>query len=262
MDYSALSLILLPAVGFLIGFLVSLVGGSGGLFYVPLLIVGFGVSPRIAVTTSLATMIPTAFIGSWSHRRQGNLDLKAGLTFGLTGIVGALLGVLVSNQISAEDLEKVIGLALIALSVPMAATAIRRMRSKDKPNQAVTTNMQGSRIIVALAFGAMSGFMAGLLGLSGLSFVVTGLYLLGYPATTVVGTSVFVLMFNSAVGLAGYAWFGQFDLALVLLLSVGASAGALLAPKLMSKFQSKTIERVYGPIFVAILLLFGLALLI
>jgi hypothetical protein len=78
LEYSLVALTLLPAVGFLVGFLVSLVGGSGGVFYVPLLILGFGVDPRIAVTTSLATMVPTAIIGSLSHREFGNLNVRAG----------------------------------------------------------------------------------------------------------------------------------------------------------------------------------------
>lgn len=262
MEYSALTVAVLPLVGFLVGFLVSLAGGSGGLFYVPLLIVGFGVDPRVAVTTSLATMIPTALIGSWSHRNQGNLNLRAGLTLGLTGIAGALIGVYLSSRIPTGDLQAILGLALLALSVPMALTAVKRFRSDEKKRPRPKVELRGYRSIIGMAFGAMSGFMAGLLGLSGLSFVVTGLYLLGYSAATVVGTSVFVLMFNSATGLAGYIWLGQFDLALIVLLSVGASVGAFLAPKILSRVRSDALEKVYGPIFVVIMVVFGFVLLI
>lgn len=253
-------LILLPAVGFLVGFLVSLVGGSGGVFYVPLLILGFGVDPRVAVTTSLATMVPIAIIGSLSHREKGNLDLKAGLTFGLSGVCSAFLGVYLSSRISTGDLETIIGVVLVALSIPMMVEAIGRIRPKEKAGKArAISRYKGP---VSLAFGAMSGFMSGLLGLSGLSFVVTGMYLLGYSAYTVIGTSVFVLLFNTAAGLAGYLLLGQFDISLILLLSIAASVGAFVAPKVLSRIKSSLLEKIYGPAFVVVLIAFGLMLIL
>lgn len=242
LEFSLILLILLPAIGFLVGFLVSLVGGSGGVFYAPLLIVGFGVDPRVAITTSLATMVPTAIIGSLSHRERGNLDLRAGLTFGLSGICSALLGVYLSSRISTGELETIIGIVLVALSIPMMVEAIGRIRPKDKPGKNPRVII-GYRRPVSIAFGAMSGFMSGLLGLSGLSFVVTGMYILSYSASTVIGTSVFVLLFNTAAGLAGYVLHGQFDLSLILLLSVAVCAGAFLAPKCSAGSRAASLRR-------------------
>jgi hypothetical protein len=254
---------LLPAVGFSVGFLVSLVGGSGGVFYVPLLILGFGVDPRVAVTTSLATMVPTAIIGSLSHREKGNLDVKAGLTFGLSGVCSALLGVYFSSRVSTADLEAIIGVALIGLSVPMAMETLRRIRPASRLGEERSGScLSKHRSPVGITFGAMSGFMSGLLGLSGLSFVVTGMYLLGYSASTVIGTSVFVLLFNTVAGLAGYVWLGRFDVMLILLLSIAACAGAFVAPKVLSRVKSSLLEKVYGPAFVLILVVFGLTLVL
>ena len=262
MDYSLVTIILLPTVGFLVGFLVSLVGGSGGVFYVPLLILGFGVDPRIAVTTSLATMVPTAIIGSLSHREKGNLDVRAGLTFGLSGMCSALLGVYFSSQISTADLEKIMGVVLIVLSIPMAIEAFKRIRSTNQTSKEKSKpGLSKFRNLISISFGAMSGFMSGLLGLSGLSFVVTGMYLLGYSASTVIGTSVFVLLFNTVAGLAGYLWLGQFDWTLIVLLSIAASAGAFVAPKVLSRVKSSLLEKVYGPAFTLVLIVFGLTLL-
>jgi uncharacterized protein len=263
LEYSLVALTLLPAVGFLVGFLVSLVGGSGGVFYVPLLILGFGVDPRIAVTTSLATMVPTAIIGSLSHREFGNLNVRAGMTFGLSGMCSALLGVYLSSRISTAALEEIIGVVLIGLSIPMAIEAFRRVHSTNQEG----TGRSGPRLAkyrspISISFGAMSGFMSGLLGLSGLSFVVTGMYFLGYSASTVIGTSVFVLLFNTVAGLAGYVWLGQFDLTLILMLSIAASAGAFVAPKVLSRVKGSLLEKVYGPAFVLVLIAFGLTLLL
>ena len=91
MDYSLIIIIALAIIGLLIGFLVSLAGGAGGVFYVPILILAFGVDARVAVATSLATMLPTAIIGSLSHRKEGNLNLKVGLIFGIPGLFGGFI---------------------------------------------------------------------------------------------------------------------------------------------------------------------------
>jgi hypothetical protein len=262
LDFSAIALILLPVVGFLVGFLVSLVGGSGGVFYVPLLIVGFGIDPRIAVTTSLATMVPTSIIGSLSHREKGNLNIRAGLIFGLSGMCCALLGVYFSSRISTGNLETIMGIVLMALSIPMAMETIRRIRSTKEPERKKKPGLVKHKNPIGVAFGAMSGFMSGLLGLSGLSFVVTGMYFLGYSASTVIGTSVFVLLFNTVAGLAGYVWIGQFNIFLILLLAVTASVGAFIAPKVLSKIKSNLLERIYGPLFVVVLIAFGLTLVL
>ena len=64
-------LILLPLFGFFIGLIVSMFGGGGGGFYVPVLILIFGVTPQVAVATSLASVLPTtvvSYIQSLSSR--------------------------------------------------------------------------------------------------------------------------------------------------------------------------------------------------
>jgi uncharacterized membrane protein YfcA len=68
------SLILLPLFGFIIGLLVTALGGGGGSLYVPILTL-FGVTPQVAVATSLATVLPTTAAGAYSHHRMGNIDV-------------------------------------------------------------------------------------------------------------------------------------------------------------------------------------------
>lgn len=85
------SLILLPLFGFVIGLLVTTLGGGGGSLYVPILTL-FGVTPHVAVATSLATVLPTTAAGAYSHHRMGNIDIRKGLILGVGGIIGTLIG--------------------------------------------------------------------------------------------------------------------------------------------------------------------------
>ena len=122
--------------------------------------------------------------------------------------------------------------------------------------------LSGTRRIIASFFGVLSGILAGVFGLSGTPPVTAGLYSLGLPAVIVVGTTVFVLVFNSVAGVAGYLVLGRFDLTLTLLLGSGAVIGALIGPRLFERIGQDVFERILPPIFMIISVVFGLSLIL
>ena len=61
------------------------------ILYVPILTL-FGVTPQVAVATSLVTVLPTTAAGAYSHHRMGNIDIRKGLILGVGGIIGTLIG--------------------------------------------------------------------------------------------------------------------------------------------------------------------------
>jgi hypothetical protein len=104
--------------------------------------------------------------------------------------------------------------------------------------------------------------MAGVFGISGTPPIIAGLYSLGLPAILVVGTSVFVLIFNSVAGIGSYYLLGRLDVTLIILLASGAVVGAFLGPILITKINRKTLEKIYPPLLVTIMLILGLSLLL
>jgi uncharacterized protein len=96
----------LPFIGFAIGILVTMFGGGGGFFYVPILTLLFHVPTQLAAATSLAATIPTVIVGSIEHYRKGNINLQIGAIFGVSGLVGAFAGAYLSNLISSVLLQK------------------------------------------------------------------------------------------------------------------------------------------------------------
>lgn len=251
----------LPVVGFAIGLLVTMFGGGGGFFYVPILTLLFGVPTQVAVTTSLVSTLPTVIVGTVEHYRKGNINVQAGLIFGIAGVVGALIGAYLSNLVSSALLAKLFGVYAIALTIPMALTSRKRFAKPDaqkKPARSLTT----SKAALGSFFGVVSGVMAGLFGTSGTATIVAGLYILDLPVTMVVGTSVLVVLFNAVSGSAGHLAAGQFDLLLVMLLGGGAVIGAFLGPRLLARINVQTLEKVYGILFTLLVIGFGVAMLV
>jgi uncharacterized protein len=99
--------------GLVIGVLSGLMGVGGGIFLVPLLVLGFGFAQHLAQGTSLAAIIPTSIAGAVTHDRLGNVDRRAALWLAAGGVVGALAGALVAVQLRRLLLVRIFGAFLI-----------------------------------------------------------------------------------------------------------------------------------------------------
>jgi uncharacterized protein len=246
----------LPLFGFLIGLFVTMFGGGGGFFYVPLLTILFHIPIQVAIATSLASIIPTVIVGSCSHYTRGNVDLPTGLAFGIAGIAGALAGSFISTLIPPPALKRLFGIAMILLVLPIVFRTIKKNDADHPREPRPVPNRR--RMSVGVSFGLLSGIMSGLFGVSGTAPVISGLYLLHLPVQTVIGTSVFVLLFNAFSGLFGHLAFGHIDLTLILLLGGGAALGSCIGPKLLGRIKNDLLERIYGVLFVVFVVVVGL----
>jgi uncharacterized membrane protein YfcA len=248
-------------IGAAIGLLVTVFGGGGGFFYVPILILLFHVPTQLAAATSLAATIPTVIVGSIEHYRKGNVNLQVGVIFGVAGLVGALGGAYVSNLFSSALLQKLFGAYSLALTIPMVLTSKNRLKNlggEAKASQPLTS----PKIMLCVFFGLLSGVMAGLFGTSGTASIVAGLYILGLPVTVVVGTSVLVVLFNAVSGFVGHLIVGQFNLILVLFLGSGSVIGGFFGPRILAKINVQTLEKVYGVLFILLVIGFGIIMLL
>jgi len=243
---------------------VSMFGGGGGGFFVPVLILIFGVTPQVAIATSLASVLPTTAVSTISHFRQGNVDIRTGLILGIGGIIGTLIGANIANIIPPNLLQKILGIFTLIMIIPMLRSLIQRHKQLKGKNadKDVKLTLTGFKRVIASFFGVAGGLLAGIFGISGTPPIVAGLYSLGLPAVMVVGTSVFVLIFNSIAGIGGFYLLGRLDLTLIILLGGGAAVGAFIGPLLLKKINPKTFEKIYGPVLVSTMVIFGLSLLL
>ena len=262
-----LSQIFIPIFGFLIGLLVSTLGGGGGGLYVPVLTLVFGIPTQVAVATSLASVLPTTAVGAFSHYREGNVNLRIGIILGAGGVAGTLIGAYLANMIPSDMLRRFLGVFMLLMMIPMLRSFINRHKNQEGEVKKGTSSknepivLTRPRQFLASLFGVASGLLAGIFGISGTPPVSAGLYSLGLPAMTVVGTTVFVLIFNSLTGIGGYFLLGRLDITLIILLAGGAAVGAFIGPKLLKKINPQTFEKIYVPVILTISLVLGLAMI-
>jgi len=255
------SFLWLPPVGMGIGLLVTMFGGGGGFFYVPILTLLFHIPTQAAVTTSLVSTIPTGVVGAIEHHRKGNIHFRIGLLFGIAGLAGALIGTYVSSLVSSASLQKLFGVYALLLTIPMILSSRKRFRKTEDQEKTIDPLTKG-KIFLGIFFGILSGLMAGLFGTSGTATIVAGLYILDLPVTAVVGTSVLIVLFNAISGSIGHMIAGQIDVEPVLLLGSGAMIGAFLGPRILAKIDIQTLEKAYGVLFTLLVVGFGIAMIL
>lgn len=110
---------MMVGIGLLAGLLGGLLGVGGGLVIVPLIILVAGVPPKIAIGTSLATIIPTAIIASWRHHHLGHVDWKLAATMAAGSVAGALAGASLTAYVADDWLKRGFALFLIATGLRM-----------------------------------------------------------------------------------------------------------------------------------------------
>jgi uncharacterized membrane protein YfcA len=250
-------LLALPLAGFLIGALIISVGGGGGIFYVGILTVIFNVPPATAAATSLATIVPTALIGSFSHWRAGNVNIRLGVTMMFAAIAGTVIGSFSSGFLPQSIYSKITGAMLLYFGARMLVSYIRSGRGEKPRQESEASGLSHRDRAKAALFGFLGGAMSGLVGLSGTPPIIAGLDALGCAPLEIVGTSVFVITGISSVGFAMHAGLGNVAWRLVLLLAAGTASGAFLAPAVLSRIGRGKIDKILPPIFVLMTLLMG-----
>jgi uncharacterized membrane protein YfcA len=227
-----LGLVLSIGIGLSLGFF----GGGGSILTVPLLVYVFGLPPKQAIASSLVIVGIASAVSAVQHARAGNVRLRAGLVFGIAGMVGAYLGGRASALLDG-------GLLLLLFAAMMLLTASAMWRGRRTPVLAEAAAGLRSPIRLMLQGLAVGGF-TGLVGAGGGFLIVPALALwAGLPMTAAIGTSLFVIVLNCASGFLGYAATVSIDPRLVASVALAAIFGAVIGSRLARRIDPGSLRR-------------------
>jgi uncharacterized membrane protein YfcA len=113
-------LILWGAMG---GLISGMTGISGGVLFVPALVV-LGVPVHFAVATSLLTIIPPSITGAATHAVLGHISLPLLALYGAGAGIGAYAGSSITPRIHADHIRKFFGILLIGIALLMIQTRV------------------------------------------------------------------------------------------------------------------------------------------
>ncbi len=245
------NVLLMLALGGAVGFLSGMFGVGGGFLMTPMLIFA-GIPSAVAVATGANPLIASSITGTIAQYRHKNVDLKLGMVLLAGGAAGSFFGVqLVKFLRQRGQFDLTVSLLYVVfMSVVGGLMLIESLRAirKQYKGRPVTmrrhaqhnwihrlpfrTRFKTSKLYIsavpAIVLGLLVGLLSGVMGVGGGFIMVPILiYLLRVPTGIAIGTSLFQVIFVSAITTLFQAvWNHTVDIALALMLMVGGVIGA------------------------------------
>ncbi|MGG3469113.1 sulfite exporter TauE/SafE family protein [Neobacillus pocheonensis] len=214
---------------FLMGILLGFIGAGGSGFIIALLTVVFGVPIHTALGTSLAAMVFTTMSGAYSHYRQGNIDVKTGITVGAFGAIMSFIGSKIAVWIPVHSLHWLTAGMLFLSAVMLMIRLFVVIRLKETNKKARST---GSFLLRAASVGIVTGILSGTFGIGSAPFIQLGLMVvLGLSIQRSVGTTMLVILPIAFAGGAGYYFEGYFNVLLLVQVLAGTMIGSYIGAK-------------------------------
>ena len=242
----------------LMGGIIGFVGAGGSGVIITLLVVGFGVPIHQALAVALGSMAFTTLSGAISHYREREVVPLTGAVLGTGGLVGALIGAVLSNHMEAPDLSLFTGLMLLSsafllyLRIYQAQWLARQIPVRE-------TLLTGRRLyLCGLPVGFLCGVLSGAFGIGSAAYIQIALMVVfGVPLLQAIGTTMMIIVPISVSGGIGYILYGQLEpwifIQTLLALSLGSYVGAKLthlAPLPVLRFWIVALPTVGGMIMV------------
>ena len=108
------------------------VGMGGGTILIFLLTSFLGLEQHIAQATNLIYFVPTAISAMIVNYREKNIDTKLATFISVCGIIGAVIGAIISVNIEVERLRKFFGIFLAIVAIHEIYTLIKQYKSYRK----------------------------------------------------------------------------------------------------------------------------------
>lgn len=188
-----------------IGVSLGLIGGGGSILAVPVLAYLFGMDEKVATAYSLFIVGTAALVGGLRQHRNGNVDWRTAVVFGIPAIAGVwavrhyIVPALPDVLFTAGDLEFTRRMGMFGLfAVLMVWAAWSMLSSKERKSGSGNVSYNYPLI---LAEGLIVGALTGFVGAGGGFLIIPALVILAnLEIKRAIGTSLMIIALKSLLG--------------------------------------------------------------
>ncbi|MEU2005804.1 sulfite exporter TauE/SafE family protein [Rhodococcus sp. NPDC019627] len=229
------------ALGAIIGVLLGLLGGGGSILAVPALVFGLGLDLDQAIPISLLVIGVASLVGAIPKIREHQVNWRMAGVFAACGIPATFAGSAVGRVLPQS-------VVMVGFAAVMVVAGIRMLMDRGDTGTACEVGDSGidwrrcaPRSVPA---GAAVGFLTGLFGVGGGFLIIPALVLmLGLDMSVAVGTSLIIIVANSAAGLISHLSGTSIDWAITAAFAGTAIAGSLIAGHFGTKVDTDRLQR-------------------
>ena len=236
----------------LVGLSLGLIGGGGSILTVPILVYLLGVEAAdTAPAYSLFVVGTASLIGASIKYKEGFVDLKTAIIFGLPAIVSVyltrrILVPAIPDEIFTLDnfifTKRIFVMGLFAVLMILASVSMIKGRKDTEQSQPQKFNYP-----LILIEGVLVGIITGLVGAGGGFIIIPALVMLSnLSMKKAVGTSLVIIAAKSLFGFLGDLSVIEIDWKLLLLFTAFAVSGIFIGNKLSHKIDGTKLKKGFG----------------
>ncbi len=248
-----------------VGLSLGILGSGGAILTIPILVYLVGHDEKSAVAESFAIVGAIAVAGVIRAAMQKRVDFRSAVLLAVPGILGTYAGADAASYIPGA-------VQLMLLAVLMVTAAVMMFRNGAAArNLAATavavcpghTQREPSSVWVVGIQGVGLGFATGLVGVGGGFLIVPVLTILrGLPMPVAIGTSLAIIVVNSATGFLKYLFVlgepvglsgqtVQMDWHIIGVFSIIGIAGTLVGTAIASRINQAALKRIFAIFLIA-----------
>ncbi len=234
------------------GSVLSLLGAGGSILTMPVLVYLFSIPAVEATSYSLLLVGLTALLGSIGYFRQGTIDIKTAIIFGIPSILGVLLArhyllPAIPSEFKLGILITKDFVIMFVFSVLMILAALMMMK-KNNPKKDDNQDIPKNKFALVMLEGLVVGGVTGFVGAGGGFLIIPALVLLaGLEMKIAVGTSLIIIALKSIIGFGGDLIGGfQTDWIFVFYVMIATLVGVLVGNFLSRKFTGEQLKKYFG----------------
>lgn len=237
-------------LGAVIGVLLGLLGGGGSILAVPALVYVLGLGIEQAIPTSLIVVGTASAVGALPKIRVGQVQWRLAAIFAAVGIPATFLGTAIGRHLPQSAL-------LVGFAVLMVVAGIRMLQDSGDTGTACRVGDSGinwrrcaPRSIPA---GILVGLLTGLFGVGGGFLIIPALVLmLGVEMPIAIGTSLLIIVANSAAGVVSHVSQGGIDWSITGTFVGTAILGSLIAGHFGTKLDTRRLQHWFAYLVFAV----------
>ncbi|MGN1018968.1 MAG: sulfite exporter TauE/SafE family protein [Aristaeellaceae bacterium] len=221
-------------------------GMSAAAVISPMLITFLGMDAYDAVGIALASDVLASAVSAYTYGKNGNLDIRNGLTMMAAVLVFTVVGSWVSSRVPNTTMGSFSVWMTMLLGVKFI---VRPVMTTRESMEAVSRK---KRLIQSLVCGTVIGFICGFVGAGGgMMMLLILVSVMGYELKTAVGTSVLIMTFTALTGsLSHFALGGAPDWTCLILCVAFTLLFARVAARFANKASPATLNRATGVVLV------------
>ena len=237
------TLYIVPPVFFVISTIFSMLGMGGGQLYIPILFwLGMDFKTE-AIPLGLFLNMVNSGSSAFTYAREKMINWRVGIPFGITMLVFAPLGTWLNIKLPTKPVVLMFALFTAAAGILM----LSGWKPQKRPGKRAA-------LMIGLFGGSFLGFLTGLIGRGGGSFVVPLLYMLGLEPKIAAATSSMVVNFSATSAFISHlatAAHPQWStwIACIVAVFTGSRVGSHIMAK---KLKPRAIKYIFGWVLIGV----------